>query len=131
MPSHSSAPPPGRPWRAAALLGLGLLAGCAMPAMPSFGPGETATPAAAAPATPPRPADPLAGFVATAAPGSTAEVPGFGPVRLARSYTAASGRECREVMLGRGAEERAALYCRGPQGWVPARPLLRSGTLRP
>jgi hypothetical protein len=109
---------------------MGLLAGCGMSARPSPGPGPGQA-AAPAPAAAPRPADPLAGFVAGAAPGSTADVPGYGPVRLGRSYTAASGRECREVMLGRGAEERAALYCRGPQGWAAARPLLRSGTLRP
>jgi hypothetical protein len=110
------------------LLAASLLAGCAMPAAPSFTPEPAA---ATATAVAPRPADPLAAFVAGAAPGSTADVAGYGPVRLGRSYTAASGRECREVMLGRGVEERAALYCRGPQGWAPARPLLRSGTLRP
>ncbi len=138
MPHSSSAPPPGRrrhPEAARpvlALVAVALLAGCAMPAMPSFGPAEpTVAPAPAPAAAPARPADPLAGFIANAAPGATAEVAGYGTVRLGRSYTAASGRDCREAMIGRGVEERAALYCRGPQGWVAARPLLRSGTLRP
>ncbi len=111
------------------------LAGCAMPAVPSFG---TAEPNAPSPALAPapmaaamtaRPADPLAAFIATAAPGATADVAGYGVVRLARAYTAASGRDCREAMVGRGVEERASIYCRGPQGWVAARPLLRSGTM--
>jgi hypothetical protein len=114
-----------------ALLLAGLLAGCAMPAMPSFTPAEPAASAPPAAAVAPRPADPLASFIGSAAPGASGDVAGYGSVRLARSYTAASGRECREAMLGRGAEERAVVYCRGSQGWAPARPLLRSGTLRP
>ncbi len=102
-----------------------------MPAMPSFSPAESPASAPAPAAVAPRPADPLAAFIGSAAPGAGTEVAGHGSVRLARAYTAASGRECREAMLGRGAEERAVVYCRGPQGWAPARPLLRSGTLRP
>ena len=43
---------------------------------------------------------------------------------------AASGRECREVLIGTGLAERARLVCRGEGGWVPARPLL-SGGARP
>jgi 17 kDa common-antigen outer membrane protein len=50
------------------------------------------------------------------------------PARVARSYTAANGRECREVMLGSGRGERATLVCQGgPElggAWAVARPLL-------
>ncbi len=135
MPTHSSAPPPGSRHRrrgaarlAALLLATGL-GGCAMPAVPSFGTAQPEPPAPAAAPVAARPADPLANFVAGATPGATAEVAGFGTVRLARAYTAASGRDCREAVVGRGVDERALVYCRGPQGWAAARPLLRSGTM--
>ena len=135
MPIPFRAPLPGcHPLRGAALLAALLLGACAsMPAVPGMGAAEPAGPA---PIAAPAPVattstDALAGFVAGARPGAVAEVAGYGPVRLARAYTAASGRECREVMLGRGMEERAAVYCRNGQGWAPARPLLRSGTTRP
>jgi 3-hydroxyacyl-CoA dehydrogenase/enoyl-CoA hydratase/3-hydroxybutyryl-CoA epimerase len=68
--------------------------------MPSFGPAEPAAAPAPAPAADPaRPADPLAGFIANAAPGATAEVAGYGTVRLGRSYTAASGELLVERMV--------------------------------
>ncbi len=114
-----------------AMLAAGLMSGCAEMARWQ----EMATPAPA-----PRPApvavrppvnDPLAAFAASAAPGAQASMPGGGSVRLARAYTAASGRECRELLLGQGVEERGATYCREEQGWVAARPLLRGGTARP
>lgn len=76
-------------------------------------------------------ADPIAGFLATAAPGASGQAGSAGEVRLARAYNAASGRECREVLVGRGGEERSAVYCRAGEGWVAARPLLRGGTARP
>lgn len=103
--------------------------------MPRFGTAEGPLPSAAPAATAMVSNDPLAGFVANAQPGATAEIAGYGAVRLARAYTAASGRDCREVLLGRGIDERAAIYCRQAQGesqaWAPARALLRGGTTRP
>lgn len=111
-------------------LALLALAGCAgMPSLP--GPGQpqagAAEPvaAAAAPA-----ADPLAAFAATAAPGTEGQVPlpGAGRsarVRLLRAYHAASGHECREVLIGSGLEERSGLVCRQDGTWAAVRPLLR------
>jgi hypothetical protein len=79
---------------------------------------------AVAPAVPVA-ADPLALFAASAAPGRTGSVQGE-PARLVRSYNAASGRECREILLGSGASERTAVACRTPEGgFASARPLLR------
>jgi hypothetical protein len=80
----------------------------------------------------PAPMDPLAAFVATAPAGARGMVVladgSRVPARVARSYTAANGRECREVMLGSGRGERAQLVCQGgPElggAWVVARPLL-------
>jgi hypothetical protein len=94
---------------------------------------QTATPAAPSAATP---ADPLVAFAATAAPGARGNItaPDTGratPVRLTRAYNAASGRECREVLLGAGAEERARLVCATEGGWAAARPLLQGGAGRP
>jgi len=49
-------------------------------------------------------------------------------MRLLRAYHAASGRECREVLVGAGFEERSSLVCRAEDGaWAPARPLLQGG----
>jgi hypothetical protein len=49
-------------------------------------------------------------------------------VRLLRSYHAASGRECREVLVGAGAAARTELVCQAEGGsWSAARPLLRGG----
>ncbi|PWS39086.1 hypothetical protein DFH01_07555 [Falsiroseomonas bella] len=83
-------------------------------------------------AAPPPPADPLTAFVAQAAPGTASRVvladgrPAT--VRVARAYIAASGRECREVLIGTGSLERAQLLCQGEGGaWAQARPLLRGG----
>ena len=114
------------------LAGLGALslamAGCANPfAMPRSS-ADTSGPASAPVAA----ADPVAAFAATATPGAetVALVPDAGGrarLRLLRSYTAASGRECREVLVGTGLAERSRLVCRGEAGWTPARPLLRGG----
>jgi hypothetical protein len=77
--------------------------------------------------------DPVAAFAAAAAPGSETvavlpETGGSARLRLLRSYSAASGRECREVLVGAGFDERSRLVCRDDgAGWVPARPLLRGG----
>jgi hypothetical protein len=130
--AEASAP---RRWRArlAALLSAATLAGCAArgagPAEPLTG--TNAAPAPAVAAT----LDPLAAFVAAATPGSEAVVPLPGGqaerVRLQRAYAAASGRECREVLIGTGLAERSSLLCREGAAWVPARPLLKGGTRVP
>jgi hypothetical protein len=117
--------------RAGALLaGLALLAGCAgVPGM-----GGSQSPAAAAA---PTPQDPLIAFAATAVPGQQGRVATAGGaptnVRLLRSYAAASGRECREVLVGTGEFARPQLICQTEGGgWAAARPLLRGGgTQRP
>lgn len=111
----------------ALLAGLLLAGGCAMM------PGQVAAPSASAsPAAPP---DPVAAFAATATPGAQARIAtagGVTPVRLVRGYHAASGRECREVLVGAGTVARTELVCQDEQGgWSLARPLLRgSGTPR-
>ena len=123
---------------AALMLAATLLAGCsAMPAMPRFGATET-QPAGAGPARPVAlaiPADPVAAFAATAAPGAEAQVVLEGGrsarLRLLRAYNAASGRECREVLIGSGLDERSSLVCQQDGTWVTARPLLRGGSRRP
>jgi hypothetical protein len=115
-----------------AILGAISLLGCA-----NLGLGPTSTAPATQSATPAVPADPLLAFAATAAPGTetTVTLPQTGRtarVRLLRAYTAASGRECREVLLGSGLEERSRLVCQADGGWREARPLLRGGgTMRP
>lgn len=77
----------------------------------------------------PRGPDPIAVFAATASPGSVGSVNGE-QARLSRAYNAASGRECREVILGFGGSERVAVACREADGsFVSSRPLMR-GSLR-
>ena len=109
---------------------LGLLAaaapGCAGNPF-GFQDAQPAAPAVAAAA-----ADPVAAFAATAVPGSEAvaalpESGGNARLRLLRSYNAASGRECREVLIGTGLAERSRLLCRHEEGWAAARPLLSGG----
>ncbi|WP_160937336.1 hypothetical protein [Teichococcus coralli] len=94
--------------------------------------------AEASPATavlpPARPADPLAAFAAQAQPGQQAMLaPAPGalpvPVRVARSYFAASGYPCRALAIGGAGVPREALYCGEPAGWAAARPLLRGGAV--
>jgi hypothetical protein len=127
VPARGSAHDPARTtrWQAATgLLAALLLAACV--------PAEGAAPVAASAVTSPLaasapPEDPLLAFVAGAAPGSEGVVNGE-PVRIARAYAAASGRECREVLFGFGVQERAGLVCRDPDlGWMRARPLLNAG----
>lgn len=112
-------------------LALGLLAapvgGCAT----VFDRG-VATERAGAAVAPSPASDPVSAFAATASPGSetVAALPGGGQarLRLLRAYHAASGRECREVLVGTGLDERTRLVCRGDDGaWAPARPLLSGG----
>ncbi|MDB5317346.1 MAG: hypothetical protein JWO26_1298 [Rhodospirillales bacterium] len=74
-------------------------------------------------------ADPLVAFVAGAAPGAVGSNLGGGNssrFRLTRSYSAASGAECREVQEApAGGVERLRLVCRDSNGqWREARPLL-------
>jgi hypothetical protein len=119
------------------LVGL-VLAGCAtMPSMPRFGAAQTQA-ANAGPAQVvalATPADPVAAFAASAAPGTEAQVVLEGGrsarLRLLRAYNAASGRECREVLIGAGLDERSSLVCLQDGAWVTARPLLRGGFRRP
>ncbi|WP_372621517.1 DVU3141 family protein [Falsiroseomonas sp.] len=115
-----------------ALFGALLLAGCAGGGGLFGGAGQPATQPTAAPAV----QDPLAAFAAQAAPGAQARVTLAdgqpATVRLARSYAAASGRECREVLVGAGMAQRSQLVCRTEAGsWEQARPLLRgAGPMR-
>ena len=107
---------------------LGPLAGCAA-MMPGGSVGTAAQPVAAA-----EPMSPLVAFAAAAQPGSetTLGMPGGGiaRVRLLRAYNAASGRECREVLIGSGLDERTRLVCGADGQWAEARPLLRGGGLQ-
>lgn len=117
-----------RPAHSLALLGLLLLAGCsggfplggAGRAAPAATPAQTVT------------SDPVAAFAASAQPGSQGQLVLAGGqsanVRLIRVYHAASGRECREVLVGAGMAERSQVVCATEGGaWVPSRPLLRGG----
>ncbi len=107
---------------------LGALSGCATVA-PLMGTGAPAQPVSAA-----EPMTPLVAFAAAAQPGSetTLGLPGGGlaRVRLLRAYNAASGRECREVLVGSGLDERTRLVCGADGQWAEARPLLRGGGLQ-
>ena len=107
-----------------------LLAGCGAQR-------QAATLAAApVPANVPAPLDPLGRFVAAAPPGQAGTVVladgRATQVQVVRAYAAASGRECREVILGTGGVGRASLLCQSDGQWVAARPLLLgSGAARP
>jgi hypothetical protein len=105
-----------------ASLALLLVAGCG-------GSGETGSAGNAAVASPNRILDPIAAFAAD--PPST----GQGQVYLAdrnetvtlrfvRQYSAASGRECREVRMTQRGGDSQRLYCRAGGGWIEARPLI-------
>jgi hypothetical protein len=112
--------------RALAFLGLLVLGACAGG---TGQPGQSGAIQAAAPAPP---ADPIVAFAARAQPGAESRVvladgrPAT--VRLLRSYHAASGRECREVVVGAGTAQRTQVVCQAEGGtWAAARPLLRGG----
>ena len=113
---------------AAGLLGLVLLlAGCAES-------GIAPTQGAEGPIAPIT--DPVVAFAASAGPGSqeTVTLPSTGQtvqLRLVRAYTAASGRECREVQIGTGGGSATRLLCRAGTGWREARPLLRNANAGP
>ncbi len=108
------------------LLGGLLLGGCGLI------PGSSSAPEVAAP--PPAPTDPIVAFAASNQVGAQASLPlagGRTPVRVNRSYYAASGRECREVLVGAGSGARSQLVCQAEGGaWAASRPLLRGGSLR-
>ncbi|MGK7868970.1 DVU3141 family protein [Falsiroseomonas sp. E2-1-a20] len=110
-----------------ALLGLLVVSGCARMGGQGMAGGMSATPNVAAAST-----DPLVVFASRARPGAQERVVmadgQSAQVRLVRSYNAASGRECRELMVGSGMIERPRLVCAtGNGGWAEARPLLRGG----
>ncbi len=75
--------------------------------------------------------DPLSQFAMASGPGTEGQVVLANGVseraRVLRAYSAASGRECREVLLGQGGGERSELICGNANGFQVARPLLRSG----
>lgn len=83
------------------------------------------------------PGDPVAAFAATAEPGAEGRIVladgRSEAVRLLRSYHAASGRQCRELLVGDRMASRTQLVCEAEGGaWAPVRPLLRgSGIARP
>jgi hypothetical protein len=92
------------------------------------GSGPIADPAAQV-ASLPRGPDALGDFAASATRGQAGTVSGE-TARFTRSYNAASGRECREITLGYGGNERVAVTCRRPDGtFASSTPLLR-GSLR-
>ncbi len=89
-------------------------------------------------ATPEAPAilDPVAAFAAEPPSGGEglvqlADTGEVARVRLVRQYSAASGRECREVRVSRRGGEQNRLYCRAGTGWIEARPLLTHSPGRP
>lgn len=102
------------------------VAGCARLGGDGLGGGAVAPGVAALPA------DPIVAFAGRARPGAQDRVVmadgQVAQVRLVRAYNAASGRECRELLVGSGMVERARLVCAtGNGGWAEARPLLRGG----
>ncbi|MBY0335578.1 MAG: hypothetical protein K2X11_03145 [Acetobacteraceae bacterium] len=116
----------------ALLVPLIALAGCGMrmPSLPSFTPDPPLASAIPVPPAPIVPTDPVSAFAAAARPGQEGTVTLEGGIperaRLTRVYQAASGRECREVILGSGVAERARIACRQADGsFAAARPLLR------
>ncbi len=115
---------PGRTRMTGLVLALGLLAGCT----------ATTAPGVRAPVAAAEPMDPIVAFAATAQPGAetTLALPDSGTarVRVLRAYNAASGRECREVLIGAGMSERTRLVCGAEGQWAEARPLLRGGGLQ-
>jgi len=110
------------------LVGLLVLSGCArFGATGAAAPGARGVPGTGIAAS----SDPVVVWAGQARPGATDRVTlangQAAQVRLVRSYYAASGRECREVLVGAGMVERPQLVCAVPGGWAEARPLLRGG----
>jgi len=80
-------------------------------------------------APPGRILDPIAAFAADPPPSGQGQV--FLPernevvtLRFVRQYSAASGRECREVRVAQRGGDNQRLYCRAGAGWIEARPLI-------
>jgi hypothetical protein len=80
-------------------------------------------------APPSRILDPIAAFAAD--PPANAQAQVFlaegnesATLRIARQYSAASGRECREVRVTKRGGDSLRLYCRAGAGWIEARPLI-------
>lgn len=79
---------------------------------------------------------PVTAFAAESAPGAVGQVvlPETGQMahlRLVRAYAAASGRECREVLVRSSGQERTRLFCHDGQTWIEARPLVSGAAARP
>lgn len=86
-------------------------------------------PGGSAAAPPGRILDPIAAFAADPPPSGQGQV--FLPerneavtLRFVRQYSAASGRECREVRVAQRGGDNQRLFCRAGPGWIEARPLL-------
>lgn len=72
--------------------------------------------------------DPLSQFALASGPGTegTVQLAGVAErARVLRAYTAASGRQCREILFGNGIGERSQLVCGDAHGFQVAPPLLR------
>ena len=116
------------------LLALLLLGGCAGGLadgglLGGLSAAQVPPPAGGMPAMPRLPMDPLAAFAMAHPPGHVGHVEINGvaeQARVLRAYHAASGLECREMLLGSGGGERAQLAC----GDQLAQPLLRGSGRR-
>ncbi len=102
--------------RCTALVVAALVAGCAEPGT-MMAPGAGEGPAAIS--------DPVVAFAAAALPGAEDSVvlPSTGQtaqLRLVRAYSAASGRECREVLVRTGGGAQTRLLCSAGSGWRDA-----------
>jgi hypothetical protein len=110
-----------------ALVALLAVAGCARLGGEDLAGGTAVAPGVAAASS-----DPIVLFAGRARPGAQERLVladgRSAQVRLVRAYNAASGRECRELLVGSGMAERPRLVCAtGNGGWAEARPLLRGG----
>lgn len=88
-------------------------------------------PVGATMAAPVTPSDPLAAFAMATPAGGTGSVTVSGmtqPARVVRVYHAASGRECRELVLGMGSAERAQIVCSDPESGMRLTPPLLRGS---
>lgn len=98
----------------------GLVSGLSSPMVPP--------PVGSAPPPPISSLDPLSQFALASGPGAEGTVPVAGVAqraRVLRAYNAASGRQCREILLGSGIGERSQLVCGDAHGFQMAPPLLR------
>ena len=99
----------------------GLVSGLSSPQVPP--------PVGAPPPPPISSLDPLSQFALASSVGAEGSVPVAGGAperaRVLRAYTAASGRQCREILFGNGIGERSQLVCGDANGFQMAPPLLR------